>query len=43
VGYGDFIPKAHMVFRLLAALEAFCGVFVTGLFIFTLARRYSAR
>ncbi len=43
VGYGDFIPRAHMGARLLAALEAFSGVFVTGLFIFTLARKYSAR
>jgi hypothetical protein len=43
VGYGDFIPKASSLFRLLAAAEAFLGVFLTGLFIFTLARRYSAR
>ncbi|MBI4974548.1 MAG: pentapeptide repeat-containing protein [Candidatus Omnitrophica bacterium] len=43
VGYGDFIPKPHALFRLLAASEAFIGVFLTGLFIFTLARKYSAR
>ena len=43
VGYGDFIPKPHDLFRLLAASEAFLGVFLTGLFIFTLARKYSAR
>lgn len=43
VGYGDFIPKPHSLFRLLAASEAFIGVFLTGLFIFTLARKYSAR
>lgn len=43
VGYGDFIPKPFSLFRLLAALEAFLGVFLTGLFIFTLARKYSAR
>ena len=43
VGYGDFIPKASALFRLLAATEAFVGVFLTGLFIFTLARKYSAR
>ncbi len=43
VGYGDFVPKPIGAFRLLAAAEAFCGVFVTGLFIFTLARKYSAR
>lgn len=43
VGYGDFIPKPLGLFRLLAACEAFLGVFLTGLFIFTLARKYSAR
>ena len=43
VGYGDFIPKTNSLFRLLAASEAFIGTFLTGLFIFTLARRYSAR
>jgi len=43
VGFGDFIPKPVTLFRLLAACEAFCGVFLTGLFIFTLARKYSAR
>jgi hypothetical protein len=43
VGYGDIIPKSGALSRLLAAAEAVCGVFVTGLFIFTLARKYSAR
>lgn len=43
VGYGDFIPKPLAHFRLLAASEAFIGVFLIGLFIFTLARKYSAR
>ena len=43
VGYGDFIPRASSFFRLSAAFEAFLGVFLTGLFIFTLARKYSAR
>lgn len=43
VGYGDMIPKASAFFRLMAATEAFLGVFLTGLFIFTLARKYSAR
>ena len=43
VGYGDLIPKASSLFRLMAATEAFLGVFLTGLFIFTLARKYSAR
>jgi len=43
VGYGDFIPKATFLFRFLAASEAFIGAFMIGLFIFTLARKYSAR
>ena len=43
VGYGDFIPRSASLFRLSSALEAFLGVFLTGLFIFTLARKYSAR
>lgn len=43
VGYGDFIPRPFSHFRLLAAGEAFIGTFLTGLFIFTLARKYSAR
>lgn len=43
VGYGDIVPKPNTVFRLIAASEAFMGVFVTGLFVFTLARKYSAR
>ncbi|MBN1353824.1 MAG: two pore domain potassium channel family protein, partial [Candidatus Omnitrophica bacterium] len=43
VGYGDFVPRPSSLFRLLAASEAFVGAFMIGLFIFTLARRYSAR
>lgn len=43
VGFGDFIPTAVSSSRLLAAAEAFLGIFLTGLFIFTLARKYSAR
>ena len=43
VGYGDFIPKSSILFRSLAASEAFIGTFMIGLFIFTLARKYSAR
>jgi len=43
VGYGDFVPKINSIFRLIAASEAFTGVFMGGLFIFTLARKYSAR
>ncbi|MFH1752582.1 MAG: pentapeptide repeat-containing protein [Candidatus Omnitrophota bacterium] len=43
LGYGDIVPKAVLSFRLLAASEAFFGAFLMGLFIFTLARKYSAR
>ena len=43
VGYGDFVPRASAICRFLAASEAFIGVFLTGLFIFTLARKYSGR
>ncbi|MFH1380768.1 MAG: pentapeptide repeat-containing protein [Candidatus Omnitrophota bacterium] len=43
VGYGDFIPKAVPLFRFTAASEAFIGAFMIGLFILTLARKYSAR
>jgi hypothetical protein len=43
LGYGDFIPKAAFLPRLIAASESFIGAFMIGLFIFTLARRYSAR
>ena len=43
VGYGDFVPKSNAFFRLLAASEAFMGAFLMGLFVFTLARKYSAR
>ncbi|MDB4349520.1 pentapeptide repeat-containing protein [Omnitrophica bacterium] len=43
LGYGDIIPKISTPFRLLAVSEAFLGAFLMGLFIFTLARKYSAR
>ncbi|MFH1791827.1 MAG: pentapeptide repeat-containing protein [Candidatus Omnitrophota bacterium] len=43
VGYGDFVPRAVSGLRMLAASEAFFGAFMMGLFIFTLARKYSAR
>ena len=43
VGYGDLIPKPSSAFRMLAAAEAFLGVFLAGLFVFTLASKYSAR
>jgi len=43
VGYGDFIPQASFTCRAIASCEAFLGTFIIGLFIFTLARKYSAR
>lgn len=43
VGYGDFIPRPFPLYRFLAACEGFTGTFMIGLFIFTLARKYSAR
>lgn len=43
VGYGDFLPKANILFKLLAGSEAFVGIFMMGLFVFTLGRRYSSR
>lgn len=43
VGYGDLIPKSQSIYRLLAGSEAFIGAFMIGLFVFTLARRYTAR
>ncbi|OGW75802.1 MAG: hypothetical protein A2Z72_05310 [Omnitrophica bacterium RBG_13_46_9] len=43
VGYGDFIPKSNLIYRAIAGAEAFTGAFMIGLFVFTLARKYSAR
>lgn len=43
LGYGDIVPKMNLAFRMLAVSEAFTGAFMMGLFIFTLARKYSAR
>jgi uncharacterized protein YjbI with pentapeptide repeats len=43
VGYGDFLPKANIAYKLLAGSEAFVGIFMMGLFVFTLGRRYSSR
>ena len=42
VGYGDFVPRDVIWFRLLACIEAFSGPFMAGLYIFTLTRRYAA-
>jgi len=43
VGYGDFVPKAAAAYKLLAGSEAFIGIFMMGLFVFSLGRRYSSR
>ena len=43
VGYGDLIPKASSLYRLVAGSEAFIGAFMIGLFVFTLGRKYTAR
>ena len=42
VGYGDLMPKPVVWFRMLVCAEAFCGPFITGLYIFTLTRKYAA-
>jgi uncharacterized protein YjiS (DUF1127 family) len=43
VGYGDFVPKANPFYKILAGTEAFVGIFMMGLFVFSLGRRYSTR
>lgn len=43
IGYGDFLPKANMAYKLLAGSEGFTGIFMMGLFVFSLGRRYSSR
>lgn len=42
VGYGDFVPQSNAWFRLLACVEGFTGPFMSGLYVFTLTRRYAA-
>ena len=42
VGFGDFVPHSYWWTKSLVALEAFCGPFMSGLFVFTLTRRYAA-
>lgn len=42
VGFGDFVPRAHLLVKALVAAESFSGPFMAGLFIFTLTRRYAA-
>lgn len=43
LGYGDFLPKEAAFYKLLAGSEAFIGIFMMGLFVFSLGRRYSSR
>jgi uncharacterized protein YjbI with pentapeptide repeats len=43
VGYGDFFPKVNIVYKFLAGSEGFIGIFMMGLFVFSLGRRYSSR
>jgi hypothetical protein len=43
VGYGDFVPKMVPVYQIIVATESLAGVFMMGLFVFTLARKYTAR
>jgi hypothetical protein len=43
VGFGDLTPKMQPFFQMLVGSEAFTGAFMMGLFVFTLARKYTAR
>lgn len=43
VGFGDLSPKMVPLFQMLVGSEAFVGAFMIGLFVFTLARKYTAR
>lgn len=43
VGFGDLTPRGIPLFQMLVGSEAFVGAFMMGLFIFTLARKYTAR
>lgn len=42
VGYGDFVPRPEIWYKIPACIEAFSGPFMAGLYIFTLTRRYAA-
>ncbi len=42
VGYGDFVPRPEIWYKMLTCAEAFSGPFMSGLYIFTLTRRYAA-
>jgi uncharacterized protein YjbI with pentapeptide repeats len=43
VGFGDLSPRMVPLYQMLVGSEAFTGVFMMGLFVFTLARKYTAR
>jgi hypothetical protein len=43
VGFGDLTPRMIPFFQMLVGSEAFIGAFMMGLFVFTLARKYTAR
>ena len=43
VGFGDLTPRMVPLFQMITGSEALIGVFMMGLFIFTLARKYTAR
>ena len=43
LGFGDLTPKMVPMFQMLTGSEAFIGAFMMGLFVFTLARKYTAR
>ena len=43
VGFGDLSPKMVPLYQMLVGSEAFVGAFMMGLFVFTLARKYTAR
>ncbi len=39
LGYGDYSPKPHFQFQLLASLEAFIGAFTIALFVLVFGRK----
>jgi len=43
VGFGDLTPRMVPFLQMLTGSEAFIGAFMMGLFVFTLARKYTAR
>jgi hypothetical protein len=43
VGFGDLTPRMAPFYQILVATQSLAGVFMMGLFVFTLARKYTAR